>query len=150
MISTEQITTSKRISSPGVQPRRKKVPSARNRRGPAFSPPVEDRVETGMRPLLRRWTTAGMLLVAATLAVLYISNAIAINNLMSDITSLEHERDQILGENEGFRADLLRLMSVDRIAGIATSKLGMVQPGRPPQPIANPTGVSATPEVATR
>lgn len=144
MISTEQLITSKRTSSNRTQPRRNKVPTGRNRRGPAVAPPVENGVEMGVRPLLRRWTTAGMLLVAATLAVLYISNSIAINNLMSDITSLEHERDVILGENEGHRADLLRLMSVDRIADIATTKLGMIQPGRPPQPIATTTTAVAS------
>jgi cell division protein FtsL len=73
-----------------------------------------------------------MLLVAAALAVLYIANAIAVNDLLTDITSLERERDVVRAENERLRAELLRLMSVERISSVASEKLGMVQPAQPP------------------
>jgi|GEM_PF-2324988 len=90
-------------------------------------------VEPGkVRPFLRRWLTAGMLLGAALLAVLYISNAIAVNDLMATISSLEHERDVVRRENEKLRAEMLRLMSVERVTSIAAGRLGMVQPARPP------------------
>jgi cell division protein FtsL len=73
-----------------------------------------------------------MLLLAAGLAVLYISNAIAVNSLMADITSIERECDAARNENERLRAELLRLMSVERVTSIASQKLGMVQPATPP------------------
>lgn len=73
-----------------------------------------------------------MLLVSSVIAVLYIANAIAVNDLMIDITSLQRERDVVLRNNEQLRAELLRLMSVDRITGIARDRLGMIMPARPP------------------
>lgn len=85
-----------------------------------------------VRPFLRRWLTAGMLLGAAILAVLYISNAIAVNDLMGTIDSLEREQDLVRSENEKLRAELLRLMSVERVTTMAAERLGMVQPSRPP------------------
>jgi hypothetical protein len=73
-----------------------------------------------------------MLLVSAALAVLYISNAIAVNDIMSQIASLEREGDIVRVENERLRADLLRLMSVERVTSMASHQLGMVQPAQPP------------------
>jgi cell division protein FtsL len=73
-----------------------------------------------------------MLLVAATLAVIYVSNAIAVNDLLAEITSLERERDGVRSDNERLRAELLRLMSVERVTSIAADKLGMTQPAYPP------------------
>jgi len=74
-----------------------------------------------------------MLLGAALLATLYISNAIAVNDLLANIASLEHERDMARVDNEKLRAELLRLMSVERVTTLASSRLGMVQPAQPPQ-----------------
>jgi len=99
--------------------------------------------EGSVRPFLRRWTAAAMLLVAAGLAVLYISNAIAVNSLMTDITSIERERDAARNENERLRAELLRLMSVERVTSIASGKLGMVQPARPPVTLKMESGAVA-------
>lgn len=74
-----------------------------------------------------------MLLGAAMLATLYIANAIAVNDLLGDITSLEHERDLAQTENEKLRAELLRLMSVERVTTLGRDRLGLVQPAQPPQ-----------------
>jgi cell division protein FtsB len=96
--------------------------------------PLPEPVQRGpIRPFLRRWLAASMLLGAALLAVLYISNAIAVNDLLSDIASLEHDRDLARADNEKLRAELLRLMSVERVTSLASSRLGMVQPAQPPQ-----------------
>lgn len=93
-----------------------------------------DSTEGGtLRPFLHRWLTAGMLLVAAAGAVLYISNAIAVNDLLADTTSLERDRDVARNDNEKLRAELLRLMSVERITSIASERLGMMQPAHPPR-----------------
>lgn len=71
-------------------------------------------------------------MVASIIVILYVSNAIAVNDLLGRITSIEHERDGIRRENERLRAELLRLMSVRRVTSMATEQLGMVQPARPP------------------
>jgi cell division protein FtsL len=99
----------------------------------------------GVRPALRRWTAVAMLLVASTLAVLYVANAIAVNDLMVDITSLERERESVLRTNEALRAELNRLTSVDRITAIAAHDLHMVMPAQPPRVISL-TGESSVAE----
>jgi cell division protein FtsL len=81
-----------------------------------------------------------MLLVSAVLAVIYVSNAIAVNDLLSRITSLERERDGARGENDRLRSELLRLMSVERVSAVAAEKLGMTQPAHPPVPLSVPGG----------
>lgn len=94
-----------------------------------------------IKPFLRRWMAAGMLLAAALLATLYIANAIAVNSLLADITSLEGERDAVRRENEKLRSELLRLMSVDRVTASA-GKFGLVLPPVPPQSL----GSAAAPQ----
>ncbi len=96
-------------------------------------PVAEPAADGPVRPFLRRWLAATMLLGAAVLATLYISNAIAVNDLLANIASLEHERDMARVDNEKLRAELLRLMSVERVTTLASTQLGMVQPAQPPQ-----------------
>src|SRR5687767_15019462 len=81
----------------------------------------------------RRWLTAAMLFVAAALCVAYIANAIAVNNLVDAIASLERERDAVRSDNERLRGELLRMMSVERVTTQAGERLGLVVP---PPPIA--------------
>lgn len=115
-----------RIDLPGVAPVARRSPKA----------PQMELPEPGVvRPFLRRWVTAAMLLAGAVLATLYISNAIAVNDLLASIASLEHDRDVARGENEKLRAELLKLMAVERVTSIASGQLGMVQPIQPPQSI---------------
>jgi hypothetical protein len=84
------------------------------------------------RSFLRRWLAAGTLLAAALLVVLYVANAIVVNDLLTDVTSLERECDMVRNENEKLRADLLKLMAVERVTTLASQRLGMVQPTQPP------------------
>lgn len=83
-----------------------------------------------------------MLFVAAALAVAYISNAIAVNNLVDAIASLERERDAVRSDNERLRGELLRMMSVERVTAQATSRLGLVSPQQAPRAL-NPAGIAA-------
>ncbi len=101
--------------------------------GDVVTETAADTHETGAKRkrLFRRWFAAGVLLVAAVLAVLYVSNAIAVNDLLEDITSLEADHREVLRENEQLRAELYRLMSVERVTA-AAQKLGLVQPDQPP------------------
>lgn len=73
-----------------------------------------------------------MLFVAASLAVAYIANAIAVNNIVASIASLEKEREGVRSENERLRGELLRMMSVERVTAQATERIGLVSPQRPP------------------
>ncbi|MCE2503726.1 MAG: hypothetical protein J4G05_06680 [Chlorobi bacterium] len=88
--------------------------------------------EPPQRSFLSRWSAAGLILVAAALAVLFVANAIHVNELLRGVTSVEAERDAVKRENEGLRAELTRLMSVDQITERATG-IGMIQPEKPPK-----------------
>lgn len=121
------------MTQPTISTRR----STRARVAPAAARPAEPALplpagKGKVRPFLRRWLTAGMLLGASLLAIFYISNAIAVNDLTATISSLEHEGDVVRRENEKLRAEMLRLMSVERVTSLAAERLGMVQPARPP------------------
>lgn len=117
-----------------IRRRRRKVsPAAVNNAVPAV---------TKRALFVRRWFAAGTLLLASGLIVLYVANSIAINNLMADITSLERERDLTRNENEKLRADLLKLMAVERVSNLAQGKLGMMQPTAPPVLLQEPSAVS--------
>lgn len=83
-----------------------------------------------------------MLLAAASLVVLYVANSIVVNDLLTDVTSLERERDLVRNDNEKLRADLLKLMSVERVTTLAAERLGMIQPTQPPIVLKSPTALS--------
>lgn len=79
----------------------------------------------------RRWSAAAVILLCSILAVLFVANAIRVNELMTTITTLEAERDDARRANEGLRAELTRLMSVEQVLHRA-GELGMVEPAEPP------------------
>jgi hypothetical protein len=98
----------------------------------------------------RRWLTALMLFVAASLAVAYIANAIAVNNLVSSIASLEREHDEVRSDNEQLRGELLRMMSVERVTALAEERVGLVSPQRPPIALSPSKGAPNKTERTTR
>jgi cell division protein FtsL len=77
---------------------------------------------------------AGMILLCSILAVLFVANAIKVNELMERITAIEGERDDARRANEGLRSELTNLMSVERIVKRAR-EIGLVEPQKPPVPI---------------
>lgn len=89
---------------------------------------------SGPRRFARRWMAAGMILLCSLLAVLFVANAIRVNELMGEITRIEGERDDIRRANQGLRAELTSLMSVERVVERA-EEIGLVEPTRPPTPI---------------
>lgn len=95
------------------------------------APEPESPEPSPKRPLLRRWGAAAAILLTAGLAVLFVANSIAVNELLSSITSVEAERDAARQENERLRAELLRLMSVERVTEQALG-MGLIQPEAPP------------------
>ena len=85
----------------------------------------------GRRSFFHRWSAAGLILLGSILAVLFVANAIHVNDLLRNVTSVEGERDEVKRENERLRAELTRLMSVEQISERAVA-IGMIQPERPP------------------
>jgi len=73
-----------------------------------------------------------MLLGTAAAIVLYISNVIAVDTLMSEINALQTQHRKILSEQEILRAEVNRLSSLERINRRAAEDLGLVNPKEPP------------------
>lgn len=72
-----------------------------------------------------------MLIAAAIAIVLYISNIIAVNQLLHDVNALENEHRQVLMEQEILRARINRLASLERIQDKAL-ELGLQNLREPP------------------
>jgi len=72
-----------------------------------------------------------MLIVAAVAIVLYISNIIAVSQLLTSINALEKEQREILMEQEMLKARINRLASLERIQEKAEA-LGLKSLREPP------------------
>lgn len=140
-INRTESTANTMATAPGIITLTNRLSRRRRKASPAA---VADAAPATTKRALfvRRWFAAGALVLASGLIVLYVANSIAINNLMADITSLERERDLARNENEQLRADLLKLMAVERISNLAQQQLGMMQPAAPPVLLQEPSVVS--------
>lgn len=83
---------------------------------------------------------AGLIVGTAGLAVLFVANAIKVNQLLGSITSVEEEIEAIERSNEQLRAEFLRLMSAEQVTKRA-EEFGMVHPETPPAPLPVKSGV---------
>ncbi|MBI4418436.1 MAG: hypothetical protein HY563_06635 [Ignavibacteriales bacterium] len=72
-----------------------------------------------------------MLIAAAIAIVLYISNIIAVNQLLHEVNALEREQQQILMEQEILKAQINRLASLEKIQEKA-DQLGLRSLREPP------------------
>lgn len=84
------------------------------------------------RRFARRWTAAGLILLASLLAILFVANAIKVNELMGSIATVETERDRTRRANDRLRGELTRMMSVEYVIDRA-GRLGMIEPTTPPR-----------------
>lgn len=73
-----------------------------------------------------------MLFAAATMIVLYVSNIIAVSQLLGEINTLNTQYRKILDEQEILKAEINRLSSLERINRKAAEELGLVNPKTPP------------------
>lgn len=73
-----------------------------------------------------------VLFAAAVVIVLYISNIIAVGQLMGEINSLETQHRRILMEQEILKAQINKLASLERIQELAEKDLGLSTPKEPP------------------
>lgn len=72
------------------------------------------------------------LIGAAVAIVLYISNIIAVDQLMGEINSMETQYRRILMEQEILKAQINRMASLERIQELAEKNLGLTTPQEPP------------------
>ena len=88
------------------------------------------------RRLIRRRTSPFsiilILLGAAIAIVLYISNIIAVNQLLNDINALQAQYDRITMEQEVLRAQINKMASLERIQEKAQQELNLKNPSESP------------------
>ncbi len=75
----------------------------------------------------------GVLFIVATVALLYVGNVIAVNNLAKEVNDLNMRYNQIISTNEVIKAEINRKASLERISLMAQEKLGMTNPKEAPK-----------------
>lgn len=68
----------------------------------------------------------------AVIALFYVSNVIAVNNLAKELNDLNIRYNQIISTNEVIKAEINRKASLERISLMAQERLGMVNPKEAP------------------
>jgi len=74
----------------------------------------------------------GIIFIVAVLAVMYVGNVIAVNNLAKEVNDLNARYSQIVSTNEVIKAEINRKASLERISLLAQEKLNMVNPTEAP------------------
>lgn len=73
-----------------------------------------------------------VLVGVAVVIVLYISNIIAIGQLLNQINQLQNRYDRILNEQEMLKVQISRMSSLERIRKLAEDELGLRNPSESP------------------
>ena len=82
---------------------------------------------------INRWSLFAILFAAALLMVVYISNVMAINELLAKNNKLKKDLILIRNNNELLRTEINKLQKADRITAIAQEKLGMIRAEEAPE-----------------
>ncbi len=93
--------------------------------------PVDRPRKTPRRPS-STFNTMIVLFTAAVAIILYISNIIAVNRLVVEVSDLQQKYDSAINGNEILRAEINRRSSLERIGKIATEQLGLRYPKEQP------------------
>ena len=81
-----------------------------------------------------------ILVFAGLIATAYISNVVAVDDLMIQRTNLRETEQKLLQQRENLRADINMLTSYNRIHSIALEKLGLVDATERPYVFSKPEG----------
>ncbi|MDD8018222.1 MAG: septum formation initiator family protein, partial [Bacteroidota bacterium] len=74
----------------------------------------------------------GVMILVAIVALFYVGNVIAVNNLAKEVNDLRIRHNQIVSMNEVLKAEINRKSSLDRISLLAQEQLGMSNPKEAP------------------
>jgi cell division protein FtsL len=78
------------------------------------------------RKLLNRWSIFGLLIISSVMVVLYVSNVVRVNTLLTRMQDHEKTLDSLLYVNQSLQNEIMQLQSTERITAIAQSKLNMI------------------------
>lgn len=94
--------------------------------GPTSTSPVaRPRNRAAVRRNVSPFSVVIALLITAVVSVMYISNIIAVGQLVTRIGELQSRHERLLNEQEMLRAQINRMSSLERIRQMAEADLGM-------------------------
>ncbi len=82
---------------------------------------------------INRWIVFLLVVASAATTILYISNVLAVNDLLEHTQKLEKQVQEIRTSNELLNAKVIQLQSAERITSIAEQKLNMQKPLKAPE-----------------
>lgn len=99
---------------------------------PGYALPKQNVRRVNTKRRAKTSNIVGILFLIATIALLYVGNVIAVNNLAKEVNDLNAKHNQIISTNEVIKAEINRKASLERISLMAQEKLGMVNPKEAP------------------
>jgi len=84
-----------------------------------------------------RWKLFGLLLLTASLMILYVSNVLYVDAQLEEMQSMKKIYTSIKNGNELLKTEIIKLESADRIIPLAEKELGMLKPEAPPKVLQN-------------
>ncbi|HAP35880.1 MAG TPA: hypothetical protein DCQ28_08055 [Bacteroidetes bacterium] len=99
---------------------------------PGYAVPRQNVRRINNKKRTKTSNVVGILFLAATVALLYVGNVIAVNNLAKEVNDLNAKHNQIISTNEVIKAEINRKASLERISLMAQEKLGMTNPKEAP------------------
>ena len=99
---------------------------------PGYAIPRQNVRRVNTKKRTKTSNIVGILFLIATVALLYVGNVIAVNNLAKEVSDLNAKHNQIISTNEVIKAEINRKASLERISLMAQEKLGMTNPKEAP------------------
>ncbi len=99
---------------------------------PGYAVPRQNVRRVNTKKRTKTSNIVGILFLVATVALLYVGNVIAVNNLAKEVNDLNARHNQIISTNEVIKAEINRKASLERISLMAQEKLGMTNPKEAP------------------
>jgi cell division protein FtsB len=99
---------------------------------PGYAVPRQNVRRVNSKKRTKTSNIVGILFLVATVALLYVGNVIAVNNLAKEVNDLNAKHNQIISTNEVIKAEINRKASLERISLMAQEKLGMTNPKEAP------------------
>jgi hypothetical protein len=99
---------------------------------PGYALPRQNVRRVNVKKRTKTSNIVGFLFAGAAVALLYVGNVIAVNNLAKEVNDLNARHSQIISTNEVIKAEINRKASLERISLMAQEKLSMTNPKEAP------------------
>lgn len=99
---------------------------------PGYAVPRQNIRRVNVKKRTKTSNVVGILFLIAAVALFYVGNVIAVNNLAKEVNDLNNKHNQIISTNEVIKAEINRKASLERISLMAQEKLGMTNPKEAP------------------